>query len=694
MDERRPVMAPTIKDGRIPFTRALRCPVCGGCRDDPRGQGVRCFGYLLDDWIHCSREEHAGHAKYDGDEARTYSHLAKGDCPCGEQHGPAPLRLGRHKKRAIDRVYSYVDLQGKIRHQTIRYKPKDFFQRRPDGHGGYVYKDVFKGINPILYKWPELHAADLGRTVFIVEGEKDVERLTELGLVATTNPMGAMKWGMVDSTPLDGRPCVAIADNDDNGRKHVQQIAADRYGKSAWVKTLELPGLPEKGDVSDWLDAGHTVAELLELAEEAPQWSPDPGYGPFHAGNGNGNAKHALEPPMRSYEALNALTDEELGIIRASTIQIEAINWLWQYRLAAGEFAMLAGEPGLGKTQVMLAIAAAITTGSPWPGGGGNAPMGSVIILSAEDSPKTTIVPRLAAMNADLNRVVILRAKAIRKREGKESLILPMSFQDLDWWRVVFDREKEPRILIADPIVSYLGKGVNDQRNTEIREILEPFLEDIIRPRGICFLGNTHLNKSIDSRSPLNRISGSTAYGALPRNVHFVVKDPDDPKVRYLKQCKSNNAPDDLEAIPFKLIQTSVTINQVTVETSIPEFAAQGVDLDLQRVLGGDKGRRGPRPVKTNQVVKWVFERLTESPLMMRDLVEMAQEAGHIQLPTERRPKPSIAILYDASERLPETYPGYRVQETTVEAGVGTGRKPRKRWELIQDGDDPNRPPY
>ena len=449
------------------------------------------------------------------------------------QGATVPTRSASRKRGTIDRVYGYRNASREVAHETVRYKnPKGFSQRRPNGFGGYITKEVFKGITPILYRLPELCAAGLAETVFIVEGEKDADRLASLGLIATTSPMGALKWSMVDSSPLAGRICVVIADNDDSGRKHVQQVAADLHGKAASVKILELPGLTEHGDVSDWLDQGGDREQLVTLAAAAAVWSPDAGYGPSPSTNGNG--KHvSTEGGLRSYAALTSLTDEELGIIRGSDIGIKPIKWLWEYRLAAGEFAMMAGEPGLGKSQVMLAIAAAITTGSEWPGGTGKAPVGSVIILSAEDTPETTIVPRLRAMNADMTKIVILRAKAVRKRDGKESLILPMSFRDLDWWRIVFERVADARLLIADPVVSYLGKGVNDQRNTEIRDILEPFIDDVIRAKGICFLGNTHLNKSIDSKSPLNRISGSTAYGALPRNVHFVVKDPDNPKQQY-----------------------------------------------------------------------------------------------------------------------------------------------------------------
>jgi putative DNA primase/helicase len=667
-------------DSKVRFTDAHPCPICGGSPSDQRGQAERCHGFRSGEWVHCSREEHAGQAKHHQG-SQTWSHKAKGPCPCGTEH--APDHDSAPKRAAPEHVYKYRNLAGDVVHETVRFKPKDFRQRRPVGQGRYAWN--LSGISPVLYQLPALHAANADQTVWIVEGEKDADRLGGLGLLATTNPMGALKWSMVDSSPLAGRHCVLIADNDDNGRKHVQQVAADLHGKAASVKTLDLPGLPEKGDVSDWLDAGGNVEQLRALAAAAPTWSPDATHGPFPSTNGNG-VHPSPEGGRKSYAVLRTLSDEELGLVRASSIQIKPIDWLWEYRLAAGEFAMMAGEPGLGKSQVMLAIASAITNGSYWPGGKVKAPLGSVIVLSAEDRPETTIIPRLQAMNANLEKVLILRAKAVRKRDGKESIILPMSFQDLDWWRLILERAADARLLIADPIVSYLGKGVNDQRNTEIREILEPFIEDIIRPSGVCFLGNTHLNKSIDSKSPLNRISGSTAYGALPRNVHFVVKDPDNPKQRYFKQCKCNNAPDDLEAIPFHVEQRTLVVGDLRIETSVPIFADKGINLDLQQVLGGDKGRRGPKPVKTNDVAEWLFARLTEAPLMMRDLVEQAQEAGHIRPASERHPKPSISILYDASEHLPTLHPGWRVEEDSVEAGVGQGRKPRKRWSLVQDG--------
>ena len=107
---------------------------------------------------------------------------------------------------------------------------------------------------------------------------------------------------------------MAIADNDDSGRKHVQGMAADLYGKAASVKTLELPGLPEHGDVSDWLDRRPMVS-ARRLAASAPAWSPGP-FRPLPSTNGNGNHL-ATDGGFRSYASLDGLSNEELGLVRA-----------------------------------------------------------------------------------------------------------------------------------------------------------------------------------------------------------------------------------------------------------------------------------------------------------------------------------------------------------------------------------------
>lgn len=170
-------------------------------------------------------------------------------------------------------AYDYKDASGKLLFQVCRTADKRFFQRRPDGKGGWV--NGLGNVKPVLYRLPELiQAVQRGKTVFIPEGEKDVDNLVRLGLAATTSPMGAGKWRDYYSDWLKGANCVTLPDNDAPGRKHAQQVANALKNKAKSVKVVELPGLPEKGDVSDWLAVGHTKDELLELVEAAPVWDP------------------------------------------------------------------------------------------------------------------------------------------------------------------------------------------------------------------------------------------------------------------------------------------------------------------------------------------------------------------------------------------------------------------------------------
>ena len=108
--------------------------------------------------------------------------------------------------------------------------------------------------------------------VFIVEGEKDVDSLTALGLVATCNPGGAGKWSKLsDTSVLDGRRVVIIPDADDPGKRHAWEVASALQGKAAEIKTVNLPGAK---DVSDWIKAGGTADLLGHMADASPSHDP------------------------------------------------------------------------------------------------------------------------------------------------------------------------------------------------------------------------------------------------------------------------------------------------------------------------------------------------------------------------------------------------------------------------------------
>jgi len=186
-------------------------------------------------------------------------------------NGRTTARKSNGRPRIVA-TYDYRDEAGELLYQVVRFDPKDFRQRRPAGNGKWTWS--IKGVRRVLYRLPELVKADPKKTICIVEGEKDADRLAALNILATCNPGGAGKFteGLVGS--LKGRPVVILRDNDPAGRKHGEDVARKLYGRAASVKVVDLPGLPDKGDVSDWLDAGGTREGLAEIVEATPEWNP------------------------------------------------------------------------------------------------------------------------------------------------------------------------------------------------------------------------------------------------------------------------------------------------------------------------------------------------------------------------------------------------------------------------------------
>lgn len=361
---------------------------------------------------------------------------------------------------------------------------------------------------------------------------------------------------------------------------------------------------------------------------------------------------------LTNYQAVSKF---DLGITSMSAIETRPVSWLWRYRLAHGEMALVAGEGGLGKSQVLLKIAACVSTGALWPDGSGNAPRGRIVILSAEDDPSTTIKPRLLAMGADVGMIDLLSPRLVIRKPGEPPRVSHKSFQDLEYWETVLDRIGDVALFIVDPLPSYLGRGVNDSRNNELREILEPFVDRVIRPRGICLLANSHLNKSTNSRTPMERILGSVAYGNIARNVHFVARDPDDPARRFFKQAKCNIASEQLSAMAFRVEQRTIPSELGDIETAIPVFEDGPVQVDLDAALSGEKGKkRGPEPVKITRLAEWLVDFLKDRGLTF--LGAIADAAGGdgllgahaIDTATGKGRWKGFTSLYEARRRVAE----------------------------------------
>jgi 5S rRNA maturation endonuclease (ribonuclease M5) len=251
-------------------------------------------------------------------------------------HGEFPENGSREASGRFNVVaeYNYRDHDGQLLFQVVRMSPKDFRQRRPDGNGGWIWKTG--DVKKVLYRLPELLAAPLA-TVFVVEGEKDVDALRDRLLVATTNPggaeaKGASKWLPSMSDSLRDRDVVVLPDNDEAGEKHAANIASSLKGKAKSVRIVRLPNLPDKGDVSDWLAAGGTAEELERLATEAPE--PE--------------GTNDLKPVPWTYRDPTTIPPRQ---------------WLVGTILIRGYATVLGSTGGVGKTAFAIALALTFITG-------------------------------------------------------------------------------------------------------------------------------------------------------------------------------------------------------------------------------------------------------------------------------------------------------------------------------------------
>jgi len=183
-------------------------------------------------------------------------------------------------------TYEYVDEEGHPLYQVCRYDPKGFRQRRSDGNGVWTWN--LNGVRRLLYRLPQvLEAARAGETIYVVEGEKDVESIEALGAVATCNPGGAGKWCQEYSRSLFGASCRVVADRDKPGRRHAREVAASLRAADVSVEILQ----PASGnDVSDHLESGRGLEDLLPLQDEghAPDEAIDrDGFHMSDTGNAN-----------------------------------------------------------------------------------------------------------------------------------------------------------------------------------------------------------------------------------------------------------------------------------------------------------------------------------------------------------------------------------------------------------------------
>ncbi len=251
----------------------------------------------------------------------------------------------------------------------------------------------------------------------------------------------------------------------------------------------------------------------------------------------------------------NVASTRGIVVTRAADLAPQKLSRVWNGRFVLGKIGFIAGEPGLGKSLIAAYMAATISTGGKWPGTEGKARRGDVIYISAEDGAADTILPRLEAAGANLNRVHLI--ERVNDYSGARPFNLLTDLGQLD---EVLQSVRKPRLVIIDPINACLNPTdfhrFNSNSVTQVRALLGR-LESLAAKHRVAVVCISHFTKA-KAASALARITGSFAFIAAARSVFTVTRKHDDPNQRVFAPAK-NNLGADGNPVAFRIEQRLTT---------------------------------------------------------------------------------------------------------------------------------------
>lgn len=326
----------------------------------------------------------------------------------------------------------------------------------------------------------------------------------------------------------------------------------------------------------------------------------------------------------------------DVKLIRASDLTPEPITWLWDGWLAAGKMHVFGGAPGTGKTTISMGLAATVTTGGRWPDGTRSI-AGNVVIWSGEDDPADTLIPRLALSGADMSRVFFIGDI----REGNDRRSFDPA-RDMEPLRRKLAEIGGVRLLIVDPIVSAVTG--DSHKNAEVRRGLQP-LVDLAGSMRCALLGITHFSKGTGGRDPVERLTGSLAFGALARVVLVAAKHQEEGEdgriVRLFCRAKSNIGPDD-GGFEYDLQQAELKLHPgVFASAVLWGDAVQGAARELLATADatGDDGEGGTLA----DAKRFLSDLLADGPLPVKVVRADADGAGY-KWATIRRAQKALGV--------------------------------------------------
>ena len=539
-----------------------------------------------------------GHAK--PEESFAYVGAASDDRP--------PLPSPRSAER-----WEYHDATGNVimtidRHDDLQgkkhFSPLTLWR---DAAGRQSWRSKHSPVPRPLYGLDRL-AQSASFPVLVVEGEKAADAAGRLFLdhTVTTSPGGANAAEKANWAALAGREVVIWPDQDAPGLKYA--IAVSQLARAAGALTVRIVKVPASWprgwDLADPLPLGvkgETLRAMIQAAAVAT----------------------ATTAPGEPMPVSRCLAD----------VPPVPLTWLWQERLALGKANLIAGQPGLGKSQITALLAAHVTTGRPWPDGT-PCPVGSVIMITCEDDAADTIVPRLCAAGGDCRRAHILDWVAEPDEDGKprtRSFVIGEKHTAV--LRLLADRIGDVRLIVIDPVSAYMGSS-DSHKASDVRASLAP-LQALAADIGACIVLVSHLNKGTADGAAISRVAGSGAFVAACRSAWFVAPHPEDQHRRIFTPLK-NNIGDDKTGFAYRIEGVDVGDG---IHTSRVVIDPTPIQISAEDALGVGRASDGDNDGALGEAVEFLRTEVGEDGRRAADLKKAATTAGISWRTVERAKK-------------------------------------------------------
>ena len=313
----------------------------------------------------------------------------------------------------------------------------------------------------------------------------------------------------------------------------------------------------------------------------------------------------------------------DIGVI--SEAVPKKVDWLWKDRIAYGKITLLAGEPGVGKSQLLLYITSIVSQGKKFHLDNIATAKHKVLLIAGEDNVEDTVKPRLMALDADMDFVHYVKGvRKVDKNDNSYYQLISLVDHISELEKIII--KEKYKLIIVDPISLYLGSA-DENKNKEVRNALS-VISALAERHDLAIVLNSHFSKPSGNtqRGAIYRVMGSLGFAAAARVVIAVAKDPEDPTRRLFVPIK-NNLSQDYEGLVFKIESCSVRqglkSSENDLETSRICWLNERIVQTANEILNNPAGTDKP---KVEEAKQFLLNLLKDGSMPLAQIRAKAEE--------------------------------------------------------------------